>query len=100
VVASGILLDLNQGLLDPCEHEKFDVTSGLSVQQRENLTKTAQHYLRMMHFRQIHKVNKLYGTETSEYKTSLLLEWSKRFGFHMASEYLGPISSTFQVVFV
>ena len=61
VVASGIFLDMNQGLPDPCEHDKLDVTSGLTIQQRENLTKTAQHYLRMMHFRQIHKVRRNLG---------------------------------------
>ena len=52
---------MNQGLPDPCEHDKLDVTSGLTIQQRENLTKTAQHYLRMMHFRQIHKVRRNLG---------------------------------------
>lgn len=49
-------MDLNQGLRDPCEHEVVDVTSYLTMQQREDLTRSAQKYLRMMHFRQIHKV--------------------------------------------
>jgi len=55
-VASGILLDLNQGLRDPCEHEDVDVTAYMTLQQREDITRSAQQFLRMMHFRQIHIV--------------------------------------------
>jgi hypothetical protein len=49
-------LNVDQGLRDPCEHEDVDVTSYLTLQQREDLTRSAQHFLRMMHFRQIHIV--------------------------------------------
>ena len=56
VVASGIFLDAEHGLRDPCEHDELDVTAYLTLQQREDLTRSAQQYLRMMHFRQIHVV--------------------------------------------
>ena len=49
-------MEPNQGLGDPCEHEDVDSTSYLTSQQREDITRSAQLYLRMMHFRQIHVV--------------------------------------------
>uniref|UniRef100_A0A1B6DDM7 DZF domain-containing protein n=2 Tax=Clastoptera arizonana TaxID=38151 RepID=A0A1B6DDM7_9HEMI len=55
-LASGILLTGGPGLLDPCEKEPTDATTGLTPQQREDITASAQHALRLMAFRQIHKV--------------------------------------------
>ena len=44
------------GIKDPCEDGDVDVTTNLTVQQREDITHSAQRYLRLMHFRQIFKV--------------------------------------------
>ena len=44
------------GIKDPCEDGDVDVTSNLTLQQREDITHSAQRYLRLMHFRQIYKV--------------------------------------------
>ncbi len=56
-LASGILIN-GPGILDPCEKEPVDALSvnGLTKQQREDITVTAQQYLRFIAFRQIHKV--------------------------------------------
>lgn len=43
-------------ILDPCEKEPHDALAGLSKQQREDLTVSAQQFLRMIAFRQIYKV--------------------------------------------
>lgn len=56
VVASGLLMDENAGLKDPCERDDLDTTRSLTLQEREDITRGAQHYLRQMHFRQIFKV--------------------------------------------
>ncbi|KAK2157814.1 hypothetical protein LSH36_184g08062 [Paralvinella palmiformis] len=55
-IASGILLPGGPGLYDPCEKEATDATSGLTSQEREDITASAQHALRLIAFRQIHKV--------------------------------------------
>lgn len=55
-IASGILLPGGPGLYDPCEKEAYDVTATLTNQQREDITALAQHALRLIAFRQIHKV--------------------------------------------
>lgn len=44
------------GLLDPCEREPVDALAGLTDQAREDITASAQHALRLVAFRQIHKV--------------------------------------------
>ena len=49
-------MESGTGLKDPCEKESEDVAAHLNSQQKEDLTFCAQRYLRMMHFRQIHKV--------------------------------------------
>ncbi|XP_039291688.1 zinc finger RNA-binding protein [Nilaparvata lugens] len=54
-VASGLLLS-GPGLMDPCEKEPTDAIQSLTPQQREDITASAQHALRLMAFRQIHKV--------------------------------------------
>ncbi|XP_058393524.1 zinc finger RNA-binding protein 2 isoform X2 [Diceros bicornis minor] len=55
-VASGTLLIDGPGLQDPCEREQTDVLGPMSAQQREDVTASAQHALRLLAFRQIHKV--------------------------------------------
>lgn len=55
-IASGILLPGGPGLYDPCEKEAYDVAATLTSQQREDITALAQHALRLISFRQIHKV--------------------------------------------
>ncbi|XP_053559108.1 zinc finger RNA-binding protein 2 isoform X2 [Bombina bombina] len=55
-VASGVLLPDGPGLQDPCENETQDALEPMTRQQREDITASAQHALRMMAFRQIHKV--------------------------------------------
>lgn len=54
-LSTGILIN-GPGLLDPCEKDPHDVLITLSKQQREDLTVSAQQFLRMIAFRQIHKV--------------------------------------------
>ena len=44
------------GIKDPCEVGDADVTINFTAQQREDITHSAQRYLRLMHFRQIYKV--------------------------------------------
>lgn len=42
--------------MDPCEKDPVDALAGLSAQAREDITASAQHALRLVAFRQIHKV--------------------------------------------
>ncbi|XP_063697221.1 zinc finger RNA-binding protein-like isoform X1 [Culicoides brevitarsis] len=53
--ASGTLI-YGPGILDPCEKEPQCAIRDLSKQQREDITHSAQQYLRFIAFRQIHKV--------------------------------------------
>eukprot|EP00093_Oithona_nana_P010101 10101.XXX_52713_54495_1 [CDS] Oithona nana genome sequencing. len=55
VLASGILYE-DGSLKDPCERTDISPVSQLSLQEREDITKGAQEYLRLMHFRQIYRV--------------------------------------------
>ncbi|CAH4020725.1 unnamed protein product [Pieris brassicae] len=55
-VAGGLLLEHGPGLRDPCEKELVDALGNLAPQQREDLTASAQQFLRQIAFRQIHKV--------------------------------------------
>ncbi|XP_008943970.1 PREDICTED: spermatid perinuclear RNA-binding protein isoform X1 [Merops nubicus] len=55
-LASGILLPGGPGLHDPCEREPTDALSYLTVQQKEAITHSAQHALRLSAFGQIYKV--------------------------------------------
>ncbi|XP_058825975.1 zinc finger RNA-binding protein isoform X2 [Topomyia yanbarensis] len=54
-IASSILIN-GPGILDPCEKEHEDALDGLSKQQREDITVSAQMFLRFIAFRQVHKV--------------------------------------------
>ncbi|XP_074163890.1 zinc finger RNA-binding protein 2 isoform X3 [Sminthopsis crassicaudata] len=55
-VATGTLLIDGPGLQDPCEKNQIDVLDAMTNQEREDVTASAQHALRMLAFRQIHKV--------------------------------------------
>lgn len=55
-LSTGILIN-GPGVLDPCEKEPQDALTGLGKQQREDLTVSAQQFLRLIAFRQIYKVN-------------------------------------------
>ncbi|TMS23211.1 Interleukin enhancer-binding factor 3-like protein [Larimichthys crocea] len=55
-VASGMLLEDGPGIKDPCEKEAVDATGTLTLQQREDITQSAQFALRLCAFGQMHKV--------------------------------------------
>uniref|UniRef100_A0A8C9VHE5 Interleukin enhancer binding factor 3b n=1 Tax=Scleropages formosus TaxID=113540 RepID=A0A8C9VHE5_SCLFO len=55
-LASGILMADGPGVLDPCEKEMTDAIAHLDRQQREDITQSAQHALRLAAFGQLHKV--------------------------------------------
>ncbi|XP_023421315.2 zinc finger RNA-binding protein 2 isoform X2 [Cavia porcellus] len=55
-VATGMLLADGPGIQDPCEKDRVDVLESMTLQEREDVTASAQHALRMVAFRQIHKV--------------------------------------------
>ncbi|KAM9857176.1 interleukin enhancer-binding factor 3a isoform 2-T2 [Aulostomus maculatus] len=55
-VASGILLEDGPGIKDPCEKETVDAIAALTLQQREDITQSAQLALRLCAFGQMHKV--------------------------------------------
>ncbi|XP_076857189.1 zinc finger RNA-binding protein isoform X2 [Brachyhypopomus gauderio] len=55
-IASGILLPGGPGLMDPCEKNPTDTLATMEEQQREDTTSSAQFALRLLAFRQIHKV--------------------------------------------
>ncbi|XP_021059911.1 zinc finger RNA-binding protein 2 isoform X2 [Mus pahari] len=55
-VATGALLTDGPGLQDPCEKGPQDALEPMTPQQREDLTASAQRALRLVAFRQIHKV--------------------------------------------
>lgn len=44
------------GLQDPCERDPVDTLGSMTPQEREDLTASAQHALRMLAFQQIHKI--------------------------------------------
>lgn len=56
-LSTGLLIN-GPALYDPCEKEPQDALVGLTKQQREDLTVSAQTFLRMIAFRQIYKVNR------------------------------------------
>ncbi|KAM6905509.1 interleukin enhancer-binding factor 3 homolog [Xenentodon cancila] len=55
-LASGILMADGPGISDPCEKEATDAIGHLDNQQREDITASAQHALRLSAFGQLHKV--------------------------------------------
>ena len=54
-IASGILLAGGHGLMDPCEKVPTDVTAYLTEQQCEDITVSAQQFLRLFLFGQLYK---------------------------------------------
>lgn len=54
-VSSGLLIH-GPGILDPCEKEPTDALGPLTKQQREDITVSGQHYLRLIAFRKIYEV--------------------------------------------
>lgn len=54
-ISTGLLIN-GPGILDPCEKEPRDALDSLSKQEREDLTVSAQQFLRLIAFRQIYKV--------------------------------------------
>lgn len=55
-ISGGILLPDSPGFLDPCEKVPRDVAEGLTPQERERLTSSAQSFLRLMAFRKVNVV--------------------------------------------
>ncbi|XP_037971913.1 zinc finger RNA-binding protein isoform X3 [Plutella xylostella] len=55
-VAGGCLLEHAPGLRDPCEKDLVDALGNMPPQKREDITASAQQFLRQVAFRQIHKV--------------------------------------------
>uniref|UniRef100_A0A8C5JQN1 Interleukin enhancer binding factor 3 n=1 Tax=Junco hyemalis TaxID=40217 RepID=A0A8C5JQN1_JUNHY len=55
-LASGIVMPDGSGIYDPCEKEATDAIGHLDRQQREDITQSAQHALRLAAFGQLHKV--------------------------------------------
>lgn len=54
--AGGLILPGGPGIYDPCEREDMDALEGVTPQQKEEITASAQHALRLIVFRQVHKV--------------------------------------------
>ena len=54
--ASGFLLLDSPGLNDPCEKDPVDVLGYLTLQEREDLTASAQYALRLMVFNQLYRI--------------------------------------------
>lgn len=55
-ISTGLLLEGGPGVCDPCEKDTIDALGEVSMQEREDLTASAQHALRLTAFRQLHKV--------------------------------------------
>uniref|UniRef100_A0A8B9J7J8 Interleukin enhancer binding factor 3b n=1 Tax=Astyanax mexicanus TaxID=7994 RepID=A0A8B9J7J8_ASTMX len=55
-LASGILMADGSGISDPCEKDPTDAIGHMDYQQREDITQSAQHALRLSAFGQLHKV--------------------------------------------
>jgi zinc finger RNA-binding protein len=55
-ISSGILLNDSPGLYDPCEREPTDLCQLIALQERECITTSAQHALRLIAFDQMHRI--------------------------------------------
>lgn len=55
-LASGILMLDGPGIYDPCEKDAIDAVGAFTRQQREDITQSSQHALRLAAFGQLHKV--------------------------------------------
>lgn len=56
VISSGIFLSKRSKLLDPCEKEPVDVLGHITDQEREDITSSAQHALRLIAYNQVYKI--------------------------------------------
>lgn len=56
VISSGVFLSKRSKLVDPCEKEPVDVLGHISDQEREDITSSAQHALRLIAYNQIYKI--------------------------------------------
>uniref|UniRef100_A0A3Q3XCZ3 DZF domain-containing protein n=1 Tax=Mola mola TaxID=94237 RepID=A0A3Q3XCZ3_MOLML len=65
-ISTGILLSDGPGLMDPCEKEPIDALENMVLQDREDITISAQHALRLLAFRQIHKILGMESLPTSK----------------------------------
>jgi zinc finger RNA-binding protein len=70
-ISCGILLSKRAILYDPCEKEKVDVMEPLGPQQREDITSSAQHALRLIIFDQIHKILDMDRIENTQTESKL-----------------------------
>merc|ERR1712071_378397 len=55
-ISSGLLQEDGPGIKDPCERNKEDVLRHLSTQEREDITRSAQEAVRMIHHRKTHEL--------------------------------------------
>ncbi|XP_041086780.1 zinc finger RNA-binding protein-like isoform X2 [Polyodon spathula] len=69
-LATGILLQGGPGLLDPCEKDQTDALESMTSQSRDDVTASAQHALRLLAFRQIHKALGMDSLPTLKARTS------------------------------
>ncbi len=53
-MSCGLLLPDGLGLRDPCERGEVDAAASLTEQQRDDLTRSAQTFLRYMQFDKVH----------------------------------------------
>lgn len=55
-LAGGVLLPGGLGIKDPCEKDNTDAFASLTLQDREDITASAQHALRLLSFGVMHKI--------------------------------------------
>uniref|UniRef100_A0A183C7H0 DZF domain-containing protein n=1 Tax=Globodera pallida TaxID=36090 RepID=A0A183C7H0_GLOPA len=56
VISSGQFLSKRSKLIDPCEKEQNDVFSHITDQEREDITSSAQHAIRLIAYNQLYKI--------------------------------------------
>ncbi|XP_036385554.1 spermatid perinuclear RNA-binding protein isoform X1 [Megalops cyprinoides] len=84
-LASGILLPGGPGLHDPCEKEPTDTLAGMTDEEAEAITFSAQHALRLLAFGQIYKVLEMDPIPSS--KPSQKYMWSDKEGTGLKRPY-------------
>ncbi|XP_047231571.1 zinc finger RNA-binding protein isoform X3 [Girardinichthys multiradiatus] len=65
-ISTGVLLPDGPALMDPCEKDPTDALESMKPQARQDITASAQHALRLLAFRQIHKVLGMESLPTSK----------------------------------
>lgn len=73
-VASGIFF-ASPGIMDPCEKEPTDCLATLTKQQREDITVSSQQFLRLIAFRQIHKVLAMEMLVVNKFQARMNTQW-------------------------